>query len=155
LLKQIDTICNEVRVWPHAFLSGHAHSYQRFTRIRTAEDMEIPYMVCGNGGHNVQKLTKAGTAVLRTPQVVQSAQGKNDQVVLENYDDTNYGYLRVVVTSTQLRIEYHPASDGPNAKTPNDYVTVDLRSHKIVYFVANDLGPTKAARDVRRLKKSG
>ena len=44
----------------------------------------------------------------------------------ENYDDQDYGYLRVVVTATQLRIEYHPASDGEAAKTPDDFVTVDL-----------------------------
>jgi hypothetical protein len=60
--------------------------------------------------------------------------------VLENYDDQDYGYLRVVVASAQLRIEYHPASDGAGAKTPDDFVTVDLNSRKLVHFTANDLG---------------
>jgi hypothetical protein len=154
LLQQIDRTCNEVGVWPHAFLSGHAHNYQRFTRTRTADKTEIPYIVCGNGGHNVQRLTTAGTPVLRTPQIIQAAQGPDDQVVLENYDDKNYGYLRIIVSATQLRIEYHPASDGPDAKTPDDYVTVDLRSHKLGHFVAHDLGRPKAAREIRKLNKT-
>ena len=34
MLGQIDAVCNEVGVWPHAFLSGHVHNYQRFTRTR-------------------------------------------------------------------------------------------------------------------------
>ena len=33
----------------------------------------------------------------------------------------DYGYLRLVVSATQLRIEYHPASDGTAAKTPDDF----------------------------------
>ena len=68
--------------------------------------------------------------------------------MLENYDDKNYGYLRIVVTSTQLRIEYHPASDGPSTKTPDDFVTVDLKSRKLVHFNARDLGQPAAARKI-------
>jgi hypothetical protein len=36
MLAQIDAICEETGVWPHAVLSGHAHNYQRFTRVRQA-----------------------------------------------------------------------------------------------------------------------
>jgi hypothetical protein len=149
LLAQIDVICSEIGVWPHAFLSGHAHNYQRFTRTRTADGTQIPYIVCGNGGHNVQKITKAGTPTLRAPQIIQHGSGKIDQVVLENYDDQNYGYLRIVATATQLCIEYHPASDGPHAKTPDDHVTIDLDSRKIAHFSANDLGHPDTAHAVR------
>ena len=60
--------------------------------------------------------------------------GHADKVTLENYDDQDYGYLRIVVTETQLRIEYHPASDGAGAKTPDDFVTVDIASRKLVHF---------------------
>ena len=78
--------------------------------------------------------------MLRTPQIIQKAHGKIDQVVFENYDDQDYGYLRVVANPAQLRIEYHPASDGSQAKTPDDFVTVDLKSHKLGHFSASDLG---------------
>jgi hypothetical protein len=131
MLAQIDAICSKLGVWPHAFLSGHAHNYQRFTRTRPTGD-EIPYVICGNGGHNVTALTKPGTPPLRTPQIIQTAGSNIDQVVLENYDDRNYGYLRVIVTSTQLRIEYHPASDGIHAKTPDDVVTVNLATRRLI-----------------------
>ena len=148
MLGQIDTVCNEVGVWPHAFLSGHVHNYQRFTRTRKDNGTQIPYLVCGNGGHNVASLTKGGNPPLRAPQIIQAGKGSTDQLVLENYDDKNYGYLRIVVTAEQLRIEYHPASDGASTKTPDDFVTVDLKSRQLVHFNASDLGRPAAARKI-------
>lgn len=147
MLAQIDEICNSVGVWPHAFLSGHAHNYQRFTRTRKPSGTQIPYIVCGNGGHNAQPL-KNGSAV-RTPTVIERTQ--TDDVVFENYDAANehYGYLRVIATAAQLRIEYHPAGDGPGAKTPDDFVTVDLQSRKLTHFTANDHGVPAAAHRIR------
>jgi hypothetical protein len=131
MLSQIDAVCNQNGVWPHAVLSGHAHNYQRFTRLHG--QTQIPYIVCGNGGHGLAKLSKKGGSALRTPQALQ-VPGHTDQVTLENYDDQDYGYLRVVVTPSQLRIEYQPASDGADAKTPDDFVTVDLATRKLVHF---------------------
>ncbi len=131
MLSQIDAICNEVGLWPHAVLSGHAHNYQRFTRQRG--QIQIPYVVCGNGGHGLARLARRNAAPLRTPQVLPT-HGHADKVVLENYDDQGYGCLRIVATSSQLRIEYHPASDGDSAKTPDDFVTIDLASRKLVHF---------------------
>jgi hypothetical protein len=131
MLSQIDAACNAAGVWPHAVLSGHAHNYQRFTRHHG--QTQIPYIICGNGGHGLAKLTRKGASPLRTPQALQIT-GHADKVTLENYDDQDYGYLRVVVTASQLRIEYHPASDGDAAKTPDDFVTVDLATRKLVHF---------------------
>jgi hypothetical protein len=71
--------------------------------------------------------------------------------VLENYDDSNYGYMRVVVTAAQLRIEYHSASDGLNTKAPNDYVTIGLADRKVAHFAATDMGHPMAARAIRAL----
>jgi hypothetical protein len=137
-------------VWPHAVLSAHAHNYQRFTR--THEAMQIPYVVAGNGGHNVSRLKREpdaggppmaaanasktrGTSryetPFRAPTVLQAASEGNDLVRLENYDDQDYGYLRIVVTKKQLRIEFHPASDSDAAKTPDDVVAVDLATRKL------------------------
>ena len=108
MLSQIDAVCKQTGIWPHAVLSGHAHNYQRFTRVRG--DTQIPYVICGNGGHAIARLSRKGASALRTPMSLQTPP-HSDKVVLENYDDQDYGYLRVVVTATQLRIEYHPASD--------------------------------------------
>ena len=43
MLKQIDAACAKAGVWPHAFLSGHAHNYQRLTRTRTADGTHVAY----------------------------------------------------------------------------------------------------------------
>lgn len=134
MLSQIDEVCAETGVWPHAVLSGHAHNYQRFTR--THGNTQIPYLICGNGGHALAKLMRKKGASLRTPQALQ-VKGHADKVTIENYDDQDYGYLRVVATASQLRIEYHPASDGEGAKTPDDFVTVDLASRKLVHFTGS------------------
>ena len=129
LLAEVDQICAETGIWPHAVLSAHAHNYQRFTR--TNQGRQTPYFVAGGGGHNVTRLTRKNAGALRTPMTVQAG---NDAVVLENYDDQNYGYLRIIVNAAQLRIEYHPASDGAGQKTPDDSVTVDLASRTIVVY---------------------
>ena len=150
MLDQIDTICDSVGVWPHAFLSGHAHNYQRFTRTRNKDGTQIPYVVCGNGGHSpLQLLAKAAGQTLRAPQVVQQKSAKTDLVTFESYDDQNYGYLRVIVTETQLRIEYHPASDGRSTKSPDDAVTIDLKTRKLAQYTPNDLGHPARAQQVR------
>ena len=158
MLAQMDKICAKAEVWPHAVLAGHVHNYQRFTR-RRPDGTEIPYVSCGNLGHNVQSLARKGSGALRVPAAIQQAD-KNasaDQVTFENYDDKNYGYLRVVVTEQQLRIEYHAASDGPHIKAPDDFVTVDLGSRRIGHFQATDQGQAAALKklhaDRARLEK--
>jgi hypothetical protein len=130
MLQEIDAICKSTGVWPHAVLSGHAHSYQRYTRA--TGNMEIPYIIAGNGGHGLTPLVRKGDPALRVPSPLATAPG----VTFENYDDQDYGYLRVLVNAQQLRIEYHPAADGAAAKTPDDFVTVDLKTRKLVHFNA-------------------
>jgi hypothetical protein len=148
---QIDAACNAAGVWPHAVLAGHEHNYQRFTRTRSG-GQQIPYVVCGNGGHNLVALTRTGAPALRTPQVLQPAGPGTDQIVFESYDCLDYGYLRVVASAEQLRIEYHPASDGGGAKTPDDAVTLDLASRRITQSVAGDLGWPAVVRAIRRAR---
>jgi hypothetical protein len=132
MLKEIDAICGKVGVWPHAVLSGHAHNYQRYTRA--IGNRQIPYIVCGNGGHGLSHLSKAQG--VRTPQSVPifAQPEANDSVTFENYDDKDYGYLRILANPSQLRIEYHPAADGGGAKTPDDFVTVNLAQSTLVHY---------------------
>jgi hypothetical protein len=99
----------------------------------------------------VQKLKAPKGGALRTPQVLQQKKGGNDQVTFENYDDTDYGYLRLIIDAAQLRIEYHPASDGTAVKTPDDSVTIDLASRKLTTYTPNDLGLPAEAQAVRGL----
>lgn len=127
--EEIDRICEETGVWPHAVLSAHAHNMQRYTRV--LGEMEIPYLIAGGGGHShPQKVVRHAREALRTPYVIPTAE---DEVTLESYDQTDLGYLRIVVTAEQLTIEYHRAGDGTESKTPHDQVTVDLQTHRLAH----------------------
>ncbi len=134
MLKEIDAICAKTGVWPHAVLSGHAHNYQRFTR--TIGQRQIPYVVCGNGGHPpLQKISVDTT--LRTPIAMPgfAQPEQKDTVQLDNYDFKSFGYLRIIVDTEQLRIEFHPEGDGVTVKTPDDFVTVSLADGTLVHYV--------------------
>jgi hypothetical protein len=120
MLADIDAACTAAGVWPHAVFSGHAHNYQRYTRA--INGMEIPFVVAGCGGHT--PLSKMRTT-LRTPYPIDSS------LTLNSYDDTDFGYLRVIVNAETLTIEFHPQSDGGTTKTPDDTVTVTLATHSV------------------------
>ena len=120
MLADIDRACQKAGVWPHAVFAAHAHNYQRFTR--TVNQYQIPFLVAGCGGHS--PLTKM-RATYRTPYKI------DNTLTLESYDDTHYGYLRVVVNAQTMRIEFHPQSDGDVTKTPDDHVTVTLATHVV------------------------
>lgn len=132
MLQDIDSACGAAGVWPHAVFSGHAHNYQRFTRLK--EGRETPFIVAGGGGHAISRLTRWPMPPLRVPALQPSLSDGSDTVIFESYDDQDFGYLRVTVNASQLRIEYHPATDGGGAKTPDDSVTVDLATRKLAHF---------------------
>ncbi len=101
-----------------AFLSGHAHNYQRYTRIFDfgGKEIDVPFIVCGDGGHNVNTLVrpqKGKPAVEPLSSAdVKYLEGKNSvekvkHLILAKYDDHNYGYLRIHVDKQYLKIGFH------------------------------------------------
>lgn len=141
MLREIDTICKSTGVYPHAFLSGHAHNYQRFARsIRFGnQQYEVPFIVCGDAGHNVNRLVqgKAGQPP-REPHFgadVHYLENKpavtSTGLILKHYDDTNYGYLRITVDKQTLAIGFHLVNPGRLPQSGVDMVTVDLASHTV------------------------
>jgi hypothetical protein len=122
MLQDIDNACQAAGVWPHAVLSGHAHNYQRYTRTM-ANGYQIPYLVAGCGGHSP---LSAMRGTYRTPYKI------DNTLTLESYDATDFGYLRIIVNATTLRIEFHPQADGGQTKTPDDSTTVTLATHRLV-----------------------
>jgi hypothetical protein len=142
MLRQIDTICAAQGVYPHAFISGHAHNYQRYTRtVRfQSKNYSVPFIVCGDGGYNVTALAKAdkgspaqppadGTDVsyLDVRPAVQAS-----KLILGHSDTAHYGYLRITVDAQKLVIGFYTV---PNSPTPTiaaaliETVTVDLAAH--------------------------
>ena len=141
MLRQIDSICKEVGVYPHAFLSGHAHNYQRYTRTisfpNAAQDYEVPFIICGNGGHNASPLILKDYRRLQDPNAGADVSYLEAQpavtskkLTIDYSDDYNYGYLRATVTQNQLSITYTPTG-RQGGKVP-DTVTIDLASHRLV-----------------------
>jgi hypothetical protein len=142
MLRQIDTILNQKGWYPHAFLSAHAHNYQRYTRtVRLGgHDLDVPFIVCGSGGHNLNPMVRASRG---QPAQDPSFGSKVDYLdvkaavstgglILEKYNYRDYGYLRISVDAQQLRIGFHVAQNGSLPQSRFDLVTVDLPSHTMV-----------------------
>jgi hypothetical protein len=143
MLQQIDDVCQKVGVYPHAFLSGHAHNYQRYTRIINfgGNEFDVPFIVCGDGGHNVNSLVRprqgepavephAGDDVMYLEG--QKGGTKVKHLFLGKYDDHNYGYLRIFVDKQYLKIGFHQVGVGSLAQSRYDMVTVRLPDHHMV-----------------------
>jgi hypothetical protein len=107
---------------PHVVLSGHAHNYQRFTRV--VGKQQIPFIVAGSGGHNALPIRSDNENVpIRTPIT-------DGDITFERYF-ADYGYLRVVVTTKVMSIEFHDVSSGLDSKSPMDVCTVDLQERTL------------------------
>lgn len=122
MLKDIEDAIQYAGIAPHAVLSGHAHNYQRFTRVMGKS--QIPFIIAGSGGHNALAIKQGkGSAPIRTPMT-------NGDITFENYY-AHYGYLRIVVTPKLLSIEFHDVSSGLVSKSAMDVCTVDLQSRTL------------------------
>jgi hypothetical protein len=118
MLAQIDKACNDAGVAPHAMLAGHSHNYQRYTRttkIGGAQNLQIPYLVAGCGGHAATSVTAANHQHIGETVFEKSMKG--------------FGYLVVTANKTQLAIEMIETTDG--VKKPFDKVTVDIAGHRV------------------------
>jgi hypothetical protein len=143
MLKQIDTICDDLGVYPHAVLSAHQHNYQRYTRTLQfhGKAIEVPFVVCGSGGHHINPIVQPRrghpTQRPRFGEDVRYMDAKptvdSRGLILESYDDNpaDYGYLRITVTAKQLRIAFQLAQEDV-ARAQTDLVAVDLPTHLLV-----------------------
>jgi hypothetical protein len=140
MLREIDAICQAQGVYPHAFLSGHAHNYQRYTRNLTflGKKYNVPFVVAGDGGYNVTSLVHSTSSGKATPPADGANVGYMDPnpvvqatgLTIAHSDQLNYGYLRITVTSTVLTIEFHPINKT-GAPQPVDAVKVNLATHTL------------------------
>ena len=131
MLRQIDEICHETGVYLHAFLSGHAHNYQRYTRtVRlNGSGYDVPFIICGSGGHAVNTIVNGRTP---RPPFRSRVDHMEPGLILEKYNDLNYGYLRITVDSQNLRIAFHNAQSESLHQSEFDAVTVALGSHSMI-----------------------
>jgi hypothetical protein len=120
MLADIDGVCQQAGIMPDLFLSGHAHSYQRYTRQPASHaGLQIPYIVAGTGGINDQVIIPATGQASGDHTFVKSLQG--------------YGYLLVKVagaadkkTATTLTVTMYQVDPISQKKSQYDQVTVNL-----------------------------
>jgi hypothetical protein len=139
MLAQIDQACQDAKIWPDIVLSGHAHLYERYTRtlpppytkIPSAKNLQIPYVVAGNGGYlNLSKVRtgKGGT----DPQPgVAGTDGKGNPLTLNVYNNTTYGFLRLTVSPSSILLESFGVNESTGAISTIDQFTVDLSKHVV------------------------
>jgi acid phosphatase type 7 len=95
--------------YPDLVLSGHVHNYQRFTR--TLAGREVPYIVCGAGGyHDLHAMASGAEAGLQV----------TADCVLSQFDASQWGFLRLGVTASQIAGEYTGVDREGNVSTGVD-----------------------------------
>ena len=113
MLSDIDKACQAANIMPDAHLSGHSHSYQRYTRQKGAG---IPYIVAGSGGHN------STTAPDAAGQPVADAT-YDFAYPVKATTSSGYGYLRLTATPASLNTDFYALGE---AKSPYDSHSVPL-----------------------------
>jgi hypothetical protein len=92
---------------PDLVISGHVHTYERFTRV--AWGRPITYLVTGNGGyHNLHRLAPGATP----------GQELVPGVTFENGDDSEYGYVKLTIDRGGVQGEYVGVTPGATSNTP-------------------------------------
>ena len=114
----IDKACDAAGVTPDAFLSGHAHNYQHYTRRWNGK--EVPYVVAGTGGISVQAVQPASGQIIDTTKHV-------------TYDASasEYGYLLVGMSAHQITIDFKQVGAAAAHSSAPKRIAVDLNTHKI------------------------
>jgi len=125
MLADIDGACTTAKIMPDLYLSGHAHSYQRYTRELNfnGKALQIPYIVAGTGGINDQAIV-AGNGVKTGDHIfVKSLQG--------------YGYLLIAAqgdahgNATTLTSTMFQVNITTKQKSQYDQVTVNLANSTV------------------------
>ncbi|HVW83921.1 MAG TPA: metallophosphoesterase [Bryobacteraceae bacterium] len=103
ILTSVDRAISSTGRKPDAVLSGHVHNYQRFSR--TLDGKTIPYVVAGAGGYandarNMHRLQK-GIEQEKLPY-----QTTLKDVQLQNFQQTEPGFLRITASAAGIAFEY-------------------------------------------------
>ncbi len=119
MLADIDGVCQQAGVMPDLFLSGHAHSYQRYTRELNVggKAMQIPYVVVGTGGINDQAVPQATGQKTGDHTFVNSMKG--------------YGYLLIQIDTATITGTMFAVDPNTKAKSLFEKFTVTLATNRV------------------------
>jgi len=103
-------------------LTGHVHHYQRFTG--TLAGKEVPIIVAGAGGYNpkLHVLSKEFHEA-KLPIGIAGSDG-----TLENFCDSQHGYLKITVTKDGMVVDYFAVPDpsAPASKPLAPFETLNI-----------------------------
>jgi hypothetical protein len=126
----LENSCEAAKRAPDAVLTGHVHNYQRFS-APLYKKKDVPFIVAGAGGYNkrLHVLGKIFHQAQQRDRLPFQIQGQPE--LLESFNDSQHGYLRVTVTKKKLTLDYVAVPDpSENAKDailkPYDTVEVAL-----------------------------
>jgi Calcineurin-like phosphoesterase len=133
VLRDLDAACQQAGILPDIVMSGHAHLYERFTRYKGGN--QIPFLVAGMGGYfnlSGEKPSSKGGAPLAPPvPPVTTSDYQNNKLILEAYNDTNFGFLRLAVSANTLKCQFFGVDVDTRIVTPGDSFTLDLNHHTV------------------------
>lgn len=111
MFDAIDAASQTAQRCPDVVISGHVHTYERFTRGTTVPHgtpggysvQHMTYLVAGNSGyHNLHQL--ASDAV--------PGMDLGNGIVFENGDDKNYGFVKLSVNAGKISGTYNAVRPG-------------------------------------------
>jgi hypothetical protein len=149
MLAQIDAACVAAKTWPDIVLSGHAHLYERYTRTMTADGRQIPYVVAGNGGYLNLSNPRKGKNGLNPQPGVPGNDGKGNQLMLNVYNNTTHGFLRLTVDKDSILCESLGVDETTDKTSSMDAFTVDLTKHVVATQGAPQASRTRAGDVIR------
>jgi acid phosphatase type 7 len=120
-----------VKRYPNLILSGHVHNYQRFTEVVQGPKgkLQLPYVVAGAGGY-----TNLGTLHTVNGAPPPSPLPLANNLTLEQYDQTNFGFLRLEVSKNEIVGTYlsapYVAGGTPAAKVVDTF-TINLANNTV------------------------
>lgn len=112
--------------WPDLVMAAHVHDYQRFARTvpdaktkgKTLYEIQVPYIVLGNGGyHNLHGFAKGAAP----------GEQVTDEVQFVTGDDKHWGFMQFTCgTKTGIQAEYISVDKGGNVTPSVDAFAVPL-----------------------------
>ncbi len=132
MLQAMDTCCTQAGQWPDMVLSGHAHLYERYTRIMKSGGRQIPYVVAGNGGYydlSGLKKNKQGQKPVAGQQ--KESDGAGNTITLDSYSDNQFGFLRITFNASSIAVEsiaVNTAARTDTTSRPRRAVSIPSRS---------------------------
>jgi len=154
MLAQIDAQCQAAGVWPDLVLSGHAHLYERYTRIMKADGRQIPYVVSGNGGYLGLAGFRKGKNGAPAKTGIAGNDGKGNTLTLEAYNDSTFGYLRITVNAAAIAVESVGVNETTKKTSSLDSFTLDLTKHVVTDGVNLKAGATLATAKTKSKTKA-